>query len=60
MTPPANIERYKNHRFPGAIIRHGVWLSSRIPLRYRDRQEVLFERRIDGHPCSHPPVVSEV
>jgi hypothetical protein len=31
MTPPATSERYKNHRFPGDIIRHGVWLSSRFP-----------------------------
>jgi len=26
MTPPADIARYKNHRFPGEIISHGVWL----------------------------------
>ena len=26
MTPPANSERYKHHRFPGEIISHGVWL----------------------------------
>ena len=43
MTPPADTERYKHHRFPGAIIRHGVWLSSRFPLSYRDVQELLFE-----------------
>jgi len=36
MTPPAAPERYKNHRFPGEIISHGVWLSYRFPLSYRD------------------------
>jgi len=29
MTPPADPERYKNHRFPGEIISHGVWLYYR-------------------------------
>jgi putative transposase len=46
MTPPANTERYKNHRFPGEIISHGVWLYYRFPLSYRDVQELLFERGI--------------
>ena len=36
MTPPADPERYKNHRFPGEIISHGVWLYYRFPLSYRD------------------------
>jgi len=26
MKPPADPERYKNHRFPGEIISHGIWL----------------------------------
>jgi len=26
MTPAANPERYKNHRFPPEIISHAVWL----------------------------------
>src|SRR5437899_6489338 len=47
MTPPADPARYKNHRFPGEIISHGVWLYYRFPLSYRDVQEVLFERGID-------------
>jgi putative transposase len=47
MPPPANTKRYKNHRFPGEIISHGVWLYSRFPLSYRDVQEILFERGID-------------
>jgi hypothetical protein len=47
MTPSADPERYKNHRFPGEIISHGVWLYYRFPLSYRDVQELLFERGID-------------
>src|SRR5215468_1003962 len=47
MTPPADLARYKNHRFPGEIISHGVWLYYRFPLSYRDVQELLFERGID-------------
>jgi putative transposase len=47
MTPPADPERYKNHRCPGEIISHGVWLYYRFPLSYRDVQELLFERGID-------------
>src|SRR5262247_571553 len=47
MTPPADSARYKNHRFPGEIISHGVWLYYRFPLSYRDVQELLFERGID-------------
>ena len=47
MTPPADPERYKNHRFPGEIISHGVWLYYRFPLSYRDVPELLFERGID-------------
>ena len=47
MTPPADPARYKNHRFPGEIMSHGVWLYYRFPLSYRDVQELLFERGID-------------
>ena len=46
MTPSADTARYKNHRFPGEIISHGVWLSYRFTLSYRDVQELLFERGI--------------
>jgi putative transposase len=46
MTPYARTERYKNHRFPGEIISHGVWLYYRFTLIYRDVQELLFERGI--------------
>src|SRR5262245_51852412 len=47
MTPPTEAARYKNHRFPGEIISHGGWLSSRFPLSDRDVQELLFERGIE-------------
>ena len=43
----AHPERYKNHRFPGEIISHGVWLYYRFHLSYRDVQELLFERGLD-------------
>ena len=46
MTPPADTERYQNHRFPPEIISHGVWLYYRFTLSYRDVQEILFERGI--------------
>jgi len=46
MPPPATSERYKNHRFPGEIISHGVWLSYRFTLSYRDVEELLFERGV--------------
>jgi putative transposase len=49
MTPPADPARYKNHRFPGEIISHGVWLYYRFPLSYRDVQELLFERKPRQH-----------
>jgi putative transposase len=47
MTPPANTERYKHHRFPGEIISPWVWLYYRFTLSYRDVQELLFECGID-------------
>jgi transposase-like protein len=54
MTSLANTGRYRNHRFPGAIIRHRVWLSSRFTLRYRDVEELLFERGITvSHAAIH-------
>src|SRR4029434_5682466 len=46
MTPPADAKRYKNHRFPGEIISHGVWLYYRFTLSYRDVEELLFARGI--------------
>jgi putative transposase len=46
MTPPATPERYKHHRFPAEIIRHGIWLYYRFCLSYRDVEELLFVRGV--------------
>jgi len=40
MTPPADIARYKNHRFPGEIISHGVWLYYRFTLSYESMEKL--------------------
>ena len=53
MTPPADIALYKNHRFLGEIISHGVWLYYHFTLSYRDVEEFLFER---GVTVSHEAV----
>jgi putative transposase len=53
MIPPATPERYKNYRYPGDIISHGVWLYYRFSLSYRDVQEMLFER---GMEVSHESI----
>jgi len=53
MTPLANPERYKNHRFPAAIMSHGVWLYYCFSLSCRDVQELLFER---GSTVSHEAI----
>ena len=42
----ADPARYKNHRFPGEIISHGVWLYYRFSLSYRDVEEMMFARGI--------------
>src|ERR687895_107062 len=47
LPPPADTERYKNHRFPGEILSHGVWVYYSFRLSYRDEQELLFERGIN-------------
>jgi putative transposase len=46
MTPPADPARYKYHRFPGESISHGVWLSYRFSLSYRDVEALLVARGI--------------
>jgi transposase-like protein len=43
-TPSA--KRYKHHRFPVEIFRHGVWLYCRFSLSYRDVEELPFARGI--------------
>jgi putative transposase len=47
MPPPAPSERDKHHRFPGEMISHGVWLSSRFPLSSREGQDLVCERGSD-------------
>lgn len=37
---------YTHHRFPAEIISHGVWLSFRFCLSYRDVEERLFARGV--------------
>ena len=46
MTPAANLERYKNHRFPPEIISHAVWFYFRLTLSYRDVEEMMLARGI--------------
>jgi putative transposase len=43
-TPTTN--RYKNHRFPGEIISHAVWLYFQFCPSYRDVEELLLARGI--------------
>ncbi len=44
-TPPAT-KKDKNHRFPGEIISHAVWLYFRFCLSFRDVEERLGERGV--------------
>ena len=53
MTPPATSERYKTHRFPGAILSHEVWLYYRFPLSSRDVEALLCAR---GSTVSHAAI----
>jgi transposase-like protein len=39
---------FARHQFPPAVIRHAVWLYSRFTLSYRDVEELLAERGLDG------------
>jgi putative transposase len=43
---PAAANPYKQHRFPGKIISHAVWLYVRFPLSHRDVEELLVTRGI--------------
>jgi putative transposase len=40
-------ERPKGYRFPKLVISHVIYLYHRLPISYRDVQELLFERGID-------------
>jgi putative transposase len=39
---------YRRHRFPPEIIQHAIWLYLRFTLSYRDVEELLAERGLDG------------
>src|SRR6516162_849992 len=39
---------FARHQFPPAIIRHAVWLHVRFTLSYRDVEDLLAERGLDG------------
>src|SRR3984893_2587795 len=38
---------YARHQFSSVIIQHGVWLSLRFTLSYRDVEDLLAERGLD-------------
>jgi len=46
MKEQASAPSYKRHRFPPAIIVHGVWRYFRFALSYRDVEELLAERGV--------------
>ncbi len=37
----------KGHRYPKTVIAHAVYLYHRLPISYRDVQELLFKRDLD-------------
>ena len=39
---------YRRHRFPPPIIQHAIWLYLRFTLSYRDVEELLAERGLEG------------
>ncbi len=39
---------YRRHRFPSIAIQQAVWLYFRFALSYRDVEDMLAERGIDG------------
>ena len=41
---------YARHRFPPGIVGYAGWLYFRLPLSYRDVEDLLCERVID---CEH-------
>ncbi len=38
----------KRHRFPADVIRHSIWLYARFTLSFRDVEEMVAERGLDG------------
>ena len=54
MPTPASTNRYKNYRYPAAILSHAVWLYCRFCLSYRNVEELLFVRGVlvsNAGPC---------
>ena len=43
---------YRRHRFPASIIQHAIWLYLRFTLSYRDVEELLAARGLEGS-CIH-------
>ena len=39
--------RYRNYRYPIAVISHAIWLYNRFSLSYRDVSDLLFQRGIE-------------
>src|SRR5215510_9466427 len=60
MTPPADPERYKNHRFPGEIISHGVWLYYRFTLSLSRRARTPVRTWHHRVTRSDPQMVPEI
>jgi|SRR2546421_2405214 hypothetical protein len=54
MPSPADTERYKHHRFPGAIISHGVWLSYRFTLGYESIKKLGAATGLQTAPAGPP------
>jgi hypothetical protein len=54
MTSPADTERYKHHRFPGAIISHGVWLFYRFTLSYESIKKLGSAAGLQTTPAGPP------
>ena len=54
MTAPVDTERYKHHRFPGAIISHGVWLSYRFTRSYESITKLGAAAGLQTAPAGPP------
>jgi hypothetical protein len=39
---------YRRHRFPPVVIQHAVWVYLRFTLSYRDVEDLLAERGLNG------------
>ena len=51
---------YKGHRFRAEIIAHCVWLYHRLPLSFREVEELMLVRGRDRHVRDDPAVVRQV